>query len=319
MSHAYSVIAAFAMTDSAGTEHKMIMARNPWGSTYYNQTWSKDDPNWTAALVAQVPHNVDPRTDQAGRGIMTVPIEKWIGSTCFSGYKIGHMRDKEGYNDKVYDHEGAPDNTYQYFDFTPSSVDGELYFSVETYPYKVIPKECTTGTYGNGYAASYPVIYFAVYKADGTRYDYKYYFDQYHRPILVAPADYTAGNFIRIMAEVQFINSAHPARDYTVKVYSRHNATAGSSQNKIRFTDTNSERHVNYDGSSPSGFTSSSWTGFNSDCSRYDPPTTPAKVAAEDKHIESLTDAFSQAEDFGQFFELIYYNPEILFIWFKFW
>lgn len=35
-SHAYSIIDVFTMTDSAGTTHKMLMVRNPWGVAYYN-------------------------------------------------------------------------------------------------------------------------------------------------------------------------------------------------------------------------------------------------------------------------------------------
>ena len=63
MSHAYSIIAAFTMTDASGVAHKMIMVRNPWGSAYYSHEWHKNDAAWTDALVAQVPHGVDPRTD----------------------------------------------------------------------------------------------------------------------------------------------------------------------------------------------------------------------------------------------------------------
>lgn len=51
-SHAYSIIAAFTMTDAAGTSHKCLLMRNPWGTVYYNQEWNKNDGNWTDALVA---------------------------------------------------------------------------------------------------------------------------------------------------------------------------------------------------------------------------------------------------------------------------
>lgn len=73
-SHAYSLLSAFTMTDSNGTAHKMVMARNPWGVTYYNWTWSVNDTNWTDALVAQVPLSVDPRTSNA-TGVFVMPIE----------------------------------------------------------------------------------------------------------------------------------------------------------------------------------------------------------------------------------------------------
>lgn len=50
--HAYSIHTVFEMTDATGTKHKMALIRNPWGVTYYNGTWSKNDANWTDALVA---------------------------------------------------------------------------------------------------------------------------------------------------------------------------------------------------------------------------------------------------------------------------
>ena len=51
--HAYSILAAFNMTDASGTVHSIYMIRNPWGSANaYNQTWKATDPNWTNNLVA---------------------------------------------------------------------------------------------------------------------------------------------------------------------------------------------------------------------------------------------------------------------------
>lgn len=77
-SHAYTILSAFTMTDSAGTAHKMAMIRNPWGTTYYSYTWNKDDTNWTDALAAQVPFGIDPRTSaqptSGGSGIFVVPM-----------------------------------------------------------------------------------------------------------------------------------------------------------------------------------------------------------------------------------------------------
>lgn len=51
-SHAYSLLAAFTMTDGAGTEHKMVLIRNPWEANGYDFTWGPDDSNWTDELVA---------------------------------------------------------------------------------------------------------------------------------------------------------------------------------------------------------------------------------------------------------------------------
>ena len=52
LSHAYSILSAFEMTDASGTKHKCLLMRNPWGYTQYSFTWSKDDPNWTDQLVS---------------------------------------------------------------------------------------------------------------------------------------------------------------------------------------------------------------------------------------------------------------------------
>jgi calpain len=40
MSHAYSLIGAFTMTDASNTEHRCLLIRNPWGSNGYSWTWS---------------------------------------------------------------------------------------------------------------------------------------------------------------------------------------------------------------------------------------------------------------------------------------
>mmetsp|Transcript_214 Transcript_214/g.384 ORF Transcript_214/g.384 Transcript_214/m.384 type:complete len:100 (+) Transcript_214:909-1208(+) len=75
MSHAYSILEPFTMTDASGVAHKCLLIRNPWGTANYSTTWSKDDTNWTDELVAQVPMGVDPRTDQALYGVFVVPLE----------------------------------------------------------------------------------------------------------------------------------------------------------------------------------------------------------------------------------------------------
>jgi len=52
MSHAYSIITSFTMTDANAVAHEMLMIRNPWGSTGYSSTWAQGDANWTDDLVA---------------------------------------------------------------------------------------------------------------------------------------------------------------------------------------------------------------------------------------------------------------------------
>ena len=50
-SHAYSILSAFEMMDQSKSVYKMILLRNPWGTTQYNQSWHKADPKWTNDLV----------------------------------------------------------------------------------------------------------------------------------------------------------------------------------------------------------------------------------------------------------------------------
>lgn len=52
MSHAYSILAPFTMTDTNNVAHKMLLMRNPWGETSYRSDWSSDDSRWTDALVS---------------------------------------------------------------------------------------------------------------------------------------------------------------------------------------------------------------------------------------------------------------------------
>ena len=88
-SHAYSLISAFTMTDSSNVDHKMLLIRNPWGINGYSWTWAHDDPNWTAALIAQIPHSFDP-TAQSNleTGLFVVPWEAFsydsVVGYCFS-------------------------------------------------------------------------------------------------------------------------------------------------------------------------------------------------------------------------------------------
>ena len=63
------------MTDALGKVHSMFMIRNSWGSaSNYNKTWNATDPNWTNALVAQVPFGVDPRKPQITNGVLCLIV-----------------------------------------------------------------------------------------------------------------------------------------------------------------------------------------------------------------------------------------------------
>ena len=60
-SHAYSILAAFEMTHNSATQ-KLLLIRNPWGTTAYNGPYNKGDSAWDdAALLAKVPLNVNPK------------------------------------------------------------------------------------------------------------------------------------------------------------------------------------------------------------------------------------------------------------------
>ena len=51
MAHAFSIIATFKMEEDDGTQHDMILVRNPWGETDYSWHWHRKDKRWTNALV----------------------------------------------------------------------------------------------------------------------------------------------------------------------------------------------------------------------------------------------------------------------------
>ena len=61
------------MSDASGKVHSMFMIRDTLGTANkYNQTWNATDPNWTDALVAQVPFGIDPRKSQITGGVFFV-------------------------------------------------------------------------------------------------------------------------------------------------------------------------------------------------------------------------------------------------------
>ena len=61
------------MTDALGKVHSMFMIKNIRGNANnYNQAWNATDPNWTDALVAQVPFGIDPRKSQITDGFFFV-------------------------------------------------------------------------------------------------------------------------------------------------------------------------------------------------------------------------------------------------------
>lgn len=181
--HAYSIITTFKMTDSSGTEYKMVMIRNPWGLTRYTGQFSATDYRWTSSLIAQVPFGLDPTTS-ADIGIFVMPITLFANRNidCVTDYQIGHLRTGEGYTDDWFDVEDennyqgftgeypSNDETQQEFSITVPRNNGDLYFTAESYYSGMVPENCQ-GSYGS------PLLLFELYKGQYNRLEYKYYPD----------------------------------------------------------------------------------------------------------------------------------------------
>jgi hypothetical protein len=253
MSHAYSILETFEM-NNGGTIIDMLLMRNPWGSTDYSGTWNHADVNWTDALKAQVPFGIDPTTSH-NDGIFTMPMSTFgntaNGYSCIYNYEIAHMRDSEGYSGYWYDAESMDEAYHKYYITVPAN-DGALYFTVETYYQDVIPNECTTGTvtFSSGATSTLPnpLLHYQVWKDGASAYSaYKYVSDQFSYPILLT--SYSAGDVFKVVVGYTWFNS--PAKDYTVKIYSKQSLSVKDS------TGATNIKHM--DGKLPSGFVTSSY------------------------------------------------------------
>ena len=121
------------MTDASNTVHNMFLVRNPWGITYYSGEWNANDTRWTDALVAQVPHGVDPRTS-VNDGVMAMPSKNLMETTCISSIQVGHLRDAEGYTSTWFDEEAVvSDSKEYYYKFTAPIANSYLYFTVDSF------------------------------------------------------------------------------------------------------------------------------------------------------------------------------------------
>ena len=139
------------MTIADGSIKNMIILRNPWGTTGYNRAWNKDDVQWTASTMSQVPFGIDPRTSNTD-GIFFMSKELFqqtevSGSaySCLTNFEVAHYRASEGYKNNFYDIMGDDGTKKQYYTTMPAS-DGDLYFTAETYYQEMVPSECITGT-----------------------------------------------------------------------------------------------------------------------------------------------------------------------------
>ena len=49
--HAFSVLTAIKVTKANGSEVRLVMIRNPWGSESFSGRWSDNDANWDASSL----------------------------------------------------------------------------------------------------------------------------------------------------------------------------------------------------------------------------------------------------------------------------
>ena len=134
MSHAYTILGAFTITESS-TTWNLLLARNPWGSTYYSGDWKHNDSRWTTANKARVPYNLGDDVVANTNGLFVIPIEKLINNICFDGIDIA-LSDS-GYSNSRYDYENAPVTCYDIYDygcmhafeFTLGVIDGPIFIT----------------------------------------------------------------------------------------------------------------------------------------------------------------------------------------------
>jgi hypothetical protein len=140
---------------------------------------------------------------------------------------------------------------YYYYDIAiPSDHDmsSYLYFTVESYYQAYIPSDCwDPSSYG------FPIVYFSVSNdRTGERW-YKYYYEQYHNPMLIGPSKYQAGDNFSITVSNDWYGS--PARDFTVMLYSK------IPEGTVWITNVDGYSNMmNMDGSLPTGFIESNYT-----------------------------------------------------------
>ena len=267
------------MTDANSVTTKMLLMRNPWGTSDYSAAWHKDDSAWTDDLVAQVPWGIDPRTSTSD-GIFTVPMSEF--HNCVSNYEIAHHRASEGYSGDWYDAIDMDEQVNNYRITVPAN-DGALYFTVETYYYNMIPNECTTETitFNQGQSSltySSPFLDLQVWKQGENSYFGEYFdMDQFSHPILLT--SYNANDSFTL--KVRYLWMGSPAKDYTVRIYSKQKLEVLDSHGKTNM--------LHMDGQLPTGFTNSSYRGM------------PTPVEEEEIVVEALSDLFAIANAEGKF------------------
>ena len=147
-SHQYTVLALFEMWERDGTSHDMLLIRNPWKESHYVGPWGAGDGRWTDELVAQIPHNIDPRTSQDDDGVFVIPKHQIAQSqSVWDRIEIAHFRANEDYSDNWYDAIDMDEDWHSYkFKLDSgdqSGINDKLYLTVETYYAETIPSICT--------------------------------------------------------------------------------------------------------------------------------------------------------------------------------
>jgi len=183
------------------------------------------------------------------------------------------------------------------------------------------------------------LLYFALYNAanPNTIIEYKYYVEQYQKPIIIPEANYAAGTVFELAVKYLWFGS--PYKDYTVKVYSKQDLV-------VRDKTTGSTSVIHMDGQTPSGFTNSTFTSMSATGPWSSGPNTNTNTNTNNTNtnnteigggggsvttnntsqtgetkveVKSLSDVINKATDIRTFFGLVWENPWVLFVWFHFW
>ena len=74
-----------------------------------------------------------------------MPIEGMSGTNkCVNYIEIAVQREYEGYSNNWYDAIDSDEKTHSYTFTLPSTIDSDLYVTVETYSSDIVPNECFT-------------------------------------------------------------------------------------------------------------------------------------------------------------------------------
>ena len=217
------------------------------------------------------------------------------------------MRDSAGYGPDWYDVNGnvniAWPQPLKKFSVTVGAKAGDLYFQVDTYYRGMIPKSCFTEN-------DFPTVsIFIVKKPDGT--SVTAYCKTSYCMAYVPEASYSAGATFTIQVQYNWkslSNAAYSTPDYTVSVYSTQMLTV--------VDESGGTSNLNFDGTSPSGFTASSVV-LASNPSLVT-PVHPEEWQKTQYKVTSLTDLFTKTKgkSLSEFFRYFWNNTWVMFKWF---